>query len=651
MYLEYVEKLDKDSFYDAELYRELMDIEDELQRTNLSMKLKEVAKKSGVPIKDFDAQYRAAQKSFQKAKKDELMAYSEKAGEMITDFSLLDTNEQLRCGDWVADDFGVRVHTDKALLYACPHPIFPTRILRNVETGKYKIEIVFKVRGKVRRVLVNREIISTPTKILKLADDSVQVTSITAPLLVKYLADLEAMNPEIITEYSSTSRLGWIEDTDENGEKVKCFLPYQKDIIFDNELNIKSLFESITEHGSREKWYKHIKEIRARKQTEFLINFAASFASVLVDPCVALPFIVCLWGGTGLGKTVTLKTCVSVWADPSEGKYIADAKGTITAMEMRLNTLNSLPLAMDDMAQIQHQYDGDFSELIYRWCAGKGKDRSNKELGLNKLTSWRNCILTNGERPLVDESTQGGAVNRVIEIDGSGKHLFDAKEGGRTTKIVESNYGFAGREFIELIGRLGADELSKIKERYYEEIKKCAEQQGVEKEDKQILPMAIILTADELMEMYLFQDGIRIDIPYAIRFLKDKGFVSEEKRAYEYLMGVVAANKFHFYDDDEIDDKHTERWGRDYGKNTIAILGNVFDAIMKKGGFQGKAFLSWARNNNLIEVAKDSNKKLVKFCDEPVRSVVIRTDYFSAENDGFEGFDELVELAKDLPFK
>lgn len=651
MYLEYVEKLDRDSFYDPELYRELMDIEDELEQTNLAFKLRDIAKRNNVPLKDFDAQYRAARTSYKRAKKNELMSIRQKAGECITDFSLLDTNEQLRCGDWVADDSGVWIHTETAFLCACPHPIFPTRILRNVETGKYKIEIVFKVRGKVRKVLVNRETISTPTKILKLADDSVQVTSVSAPLLVKYLADLEAMNPEIITEYSSTSRLGWIEDIDENGEKVKCFLPYQKEIIFDNELNIKSLFESITEHGSRDKWYKHMKEIRARRQQEFLISFAASFASVLVDPCVALPFIVCLWGGTGLGKTVTLKICVSIWADPGEGKYIADAKGTITAMEMRLNTLNSLPLAMDDMAQIQHQYDGDFSELIYRWCAGKGKDRSNKELGLNKLTSWRNCILTNGERPLVDESTQGGAVNRVIEIDGSGKHLFDVKTGGKASKIVEENYGFAGKEFVELIEKIGFDEICKIKDRYYDEIKKCAEKQGIEKEDKQILPMSIIMTADELTEQYLFQDGVRINIQDALIYLKDKGYVSEEKRAYEYLMGTIAANRYHFYDECT-DENHYERWGKDIEKNQIAIIGSIFDSIMKKGGFQGKAFLSWASNNNLLVLDGDGNKKkLVKYEGTPIRSVVIKTDYLAGKPNEMEGFDELVELAKDLPFE
>ena len=245
------------------------------------------------------------------------------------------------------------------------------------------------------------------------------------------MSDIESLNPELVREYTSTSRLGWIEYRDPDNNIVKKFLPYQQEVVFDNELNMKTLFDSITCNGDKKTWYDLIKAERARNKPELNVNLAASFASVLVEPCGALPFIVSLWGGTGIGKSVILKICTSVWADPGEGKYITDAKATSTAMEIRLNILNSLPMTLDDMAQVNRQYDEDFSELIYRWCAGKGRDRSNKELGLNKLTSWRNCTLTNGERSLVDESTQGGAVNRVIDIEASGEEIYNGKSGNK----------------------------------------------------------------------------------------------------------------------------------------------------------------------------------------------------------------------------
>ena len=43
---------------------------------------------------------------------------------------------------------------------------------------------------------------------------------------------------------------------------------------------------------------------------------AASFASVVLEPCGLLPFFLHAWGGTETGKTVGLMIAASVWACP-----------------------------------------------------------------------------------------------------------------------------------------------------------------------------------------------------------------------------------------------------------------------------------------------------------------------------------------------
>lgn len=645
MYIENVSKLDKDSFRNRELYEELLQIESDLDREMIANNVRRQAKELGI-VTEFDNIWRAALKEEAKFKKLELSNTDTIFSESITDFSALDTANQFKCGEWIADDSGVRIRTDRGgMTIVCPHPIYPTRVLRNSETGKYKVEIEFFVRGQKRNIFVNRETLASPSKILALANDSVQVTALTAPYLVKYLADLESLNPDLIKEYTSTSRLGWIDYKNQEGMITKQFLPYQKEVIFDNELGMKSLFDSITEEGSREKWYSLIKEIRAKKQPEVLINLAASFASVLVEPCGALPFIVSLWGGTGIGKSVILKICTSIWADPGEGKYITDAKATNTAMEIRLNILNSLPMTLDDMAQVKNQYDEDFSELIYRWCAGKGRDRSNKELGLNKLTSWRNCTITNGERSLVDESTQGGAVNRVIDIEASGEVLFNGKTGNKVCKCIEKNYGYAGREFIDLITKIGSDKLNEAYQVQYDRIKQAAVEQGTEKEEKQIVPMALILTADYLTEKYLFEDGITLDIYNCTGYLKNKNEVSEHERAYEYLMNTIMANSFRFADNSESGVGDIEQWGFWKDSNTVVINGNQFDLILAKGNFQSRAFLSWCKKKKVIECdTKGQCKKVIKYKGKSIRAVILKSDY-GAENADFMGVDDM-----ELPF-
>lgn len=651
MYIDYPEQLTPDILQARDLYDELLGIESELDRQITANKIRQAAKNLG-QVKTFDTNYRMAQREYARYAKQSLASTNSYMGANQTDFSLRDADGQFNCGDWVCDDDGIRIQTDKGLQIVCPHPIYIDKILKNAETGHYKAEIVYKIRGRVQSVYASREVIATPSKILQLANDGIQVTSLTAPWLVKYLADLESLNPDMIAERISTSRLGWVDSVDVEGNRIKQFLPYQANVIFDNELNVKSLFDSIKTHGSREKWYKLIREIRAKKQPEVLINMAASFASVLVEPCGALPFIVSLWGGTGIGKSVILKICTSIWADPGEGKYITDAKATSTAMEMRLNILNSLPMTLDDMAQVKNQYDEDFSELIYRWCAGKGRDRSNKELGLNKLTSWRNCTITNGERSLVDESTQGGAINRVIDIEASGEALFDGRSGNKTVKIIEENYGFAGDEFIFQISGMGFDAINQIYNEYYEKIKEAAAKQGVEKEDKQVVPMALILAADYLSEKYLFMDGVRIDIDQAIGYLRNKGEVSEDNNAYNYLMDIVVANMFHFEDSEtgSEDKDRVERWGFWKDEDTIVIIGDRFNKIMREGGFQAKSFLSWAKRKGLIECdPKGLTKKVVKFMGKAIRAVVIKTNYDTEEAAIIGALADSIE--EELPFK
>ena len=642
MLIENVKNLDKDSFQERDLYDEIMAIEDELARQAICNKVRDRAKDVGCSSV-FDKTLAAANKEFKKREKQAIANSNCYSGESITSFTMHgDVVIELNCGEWVADDEGVRIHTDKGLVVVCPHPIYISRILKNAETGKYKAELTYKINGKIHTIYVPKETIASSSKILQLANDGIQIIDRFAPMLVQYLADLESMNE--IEHKISTSRLGWVDSVDTAGNPCKQFLPYQANVIFDNELNIKSLFDSIRCNGSRDSWYKLIKEIRAKRQPEVLLNMAASFASVLVEPCGTLPFIVSLWGGTGIGKSVILKICTSIWADPSEGKYITDAKATNTAMEMRLNVLNSLPMTLDDMAQVKNQYDDDFSELIYRWCAGKGRDRSNKELGLNKLTSWRNCTITNGERSLVDESTQGGAINRVIDIESSGNILFNAKEGGRTIKIIEKNYGFAGEDFIKEVCAIGFDKITATYTEFYEKLKTAAADAGVEKEEKQIVPMALMLTADHYAEEWLFKDSVTIDIKTALSYLRNKGDVSEEGRAYEYLMDIIAANPSRFDYDIE---STSEQWGFWIKEDAlIAINGTIFERIMRQGGFQGKAFLSWAKRNDLIECDGNNNpKKVVRAYGKTLRAVVINTTWKRDQD------EDLERITAEIPFK
>ncbi len=626
MYLENVKDLDEESILLDEVFAELFKIEDEATRMRKYFELENKATRLKVAVR-FRKLYNVYLKQYKKFQKDHQII-----SEASYSIEVPEKKQTLESGCWQIDENGIFTISEKGKEYACPHLIIPMGILKDAASGLCKEMIGFSVRGVWSEINVPREMIASSSKIVGLATYGVQVTSENARYLVKYLNDIESINKDIITDHISTGKLGWIGNQ---------FMPYStSEIKFDNDPKLVSLFKSIHEQGNRDKWYDLAKEIRATGRTEVNLYMLASLASVLVEPCGALPFIVSLWGGTGLGKTVALMLATSIWADPSEGAYMSDAKATTTAMEIRLDALNSLPLCIDDMAQIRTQ-DEDFSQFIYRMCAGKGRDRSNQQLGLNPLTRWANCTLTNGERSLVTDLMQGGASNRVIDIELT-ETMF--KEGNKTAKRLRANYGFCGKEFVEVILKLGFPELNKRLETWTDKLKKTAAEMNSEKEDKQIIPLALIMLADEISEEYLFKDGVRLDIVKCLDYLKNKDEISENRRAYEYIRDRIVSDMQKFVPD-ENDEYKNGCWGAWISDNEVAIIPSVFDKIMNEGGFQNKSFLSWADRNKLIVKGEGKNlKKKVSVNGRWIRCVIL------VFNDNSEFIEVTDDMMKDIPF-
>ena len=126
--------------------------------------------------------------------------------------------------------------------------------------------------------------------------------------------------------------------------------------------------------------------------------------------------------------------------------------------------------------------------------------------------------------------------------------------------------------------------------------------------------------------------------------LKNKGEVSEHKRAYQFIKETIATNPARFENDP--DDKF-EAWGIFRPNEQYAtIVGKVFDRIAKEGNFQPKAFLSWAKKQEIIKTDSQGNTKIqtkVNGCN--VRCVVIKMDAEETESVDFTEEDD------DNPFK
>lgn len=622
-------ELTSETILSDEVFEAVFDSGDLINRTRTLMKLTDRATELGVKTK-FEKLVRAYEKTLKEYEKNK----SKQETSNVTDFRDL-KYDNMYCGSWIANDKGIKTYSPiTGEVFACYHPIMPVQILVNAETNKEKIKLAYKKKQTWREIIVDKGVVASANKIVGLAEYGVSVTSENAKYLVRFLNDIENLNTDKIQEQISTSKLGWVKDE---------FMPYSDEILFDNESRFKDAYDSIKQQGSSDEWYSIARQIRRSQRFEPKIYLAGALASVLLEPLNALPFIINIWGDTGKGKTVAIMLAASVWAYPCGNEYITDPKSTVTALELRLDFLNHLPMLIDDIAQVKEKYGGEFAELVYMLCSGKGKDRSNVSLGLNKSTTWKNIIMTNGEHSIVTETMQGGAVNRVIDVEMEEGYIFE--DGNKTVEILKQNYGFAGKEFVDLIQEIGFEDIKDIQQDYLQKIKRAAEEKGIEKEEKQMLPMSILLTADKLATEYLFKDDCYMDFDKCVELLKDKNEVSENERAYDFILSDIAININKFVYDE---DYRGEIWGDKDGDFTY-IITSKFDDMCKRGNFSRKSFISWAKKKDLIQVDKGRNTKSRRIKGQMCKCICI---YTGEENQlkEFVQLDMFPELAKSLPF-
>ena len=517
---------------------------------------------------------------------------------------------ELDCGSWNASDTGI-YGTDKLgfEVVACYHPIMPVQRLVNVDTKVHKVMLAYRLGRRWETVIEDRSVVSDSRSVISLSKYGIMVNSETSKALVRYLADVEQLNYDLIPEVSSVGRLGWIDDYG--------FSPYEENLVFDGEETFRTRFESIQEKGSRQAWLDCVRAVRAGKTPGNVVArivLAASFASVLVKPCNCLPFFVHLWGGSETGKSLSLVLAASVWANPEIGVYIQTFNATEVGKELGAAFCNSLPLIIDEL-QLVKDNRKDFDKMIYQLSEGVGRTRGQKQGGLQKTPTWRNCIITTGEFPIISANSGEGAVNRTIEVDCHDTKLFD--EPKKTATSLYANYGFAGREFVEHLMEDGAQErVQKLQEAMQDALKTG------DTMDKQTASAALILAADRLSEEWIFQDGILLQPEDISKYLVSKEAVNQNARALQYLYDFININQARFTP--EADAHQGEIWG-DLDDDYAYIIRSKFDQILQDEGYNASAFLGWAKNTGNIVCGKDGRPTIVKRINgRPCRLVCLK---------------------------
>lgn len=591
--------------------------------TQLKGEMAECAKQAG--IKNFTALFKAYCDSMkaQSTGNNPLVQSSTQFG-----YEINDTSFELDCGNYICTESGVSIDSPfGGLITVCSHPIMPIKRLVDIDSNEVKIEIAFKrgMNAHWATAIFDKSTLANSRAITALAGYGIAVTSESAKELVKYLDHMESANFDALPVENTTDHLGWVKDYG--------FAPYIENIVYDSAGRFDKEFRSVNTVGSYDKWLKLAKQVRAGGSIPARIMLAASFASVLVSKLDALPFIVHLWGNvSGIGKSVALMLAASVWANPDIGNgYVKQMNATAVGMEQSAAFCCNLPLCLDELQLIQDKKN--FDQMVYMLCEGATKTRGSRNGGLQKGGTWKNCIITTGEMPITSSSSKAGAVNRVIEVECTKPTFENAVEASR---IMKANYGWAGKEFVQ---RLQNDSdamevMRDVQEQFYEEL------QG-KTTDKQTLSASVLLTADYLANLYIFDDGKTLTVDDIAPYLVSKEAANTNKKAYDFLCEWIVQNTNKFRPSKDDESYIGECWGcfeEDvYGNpHTCCIIKSRFDDALTNNGFNPASFLSWAGAEKMIRVDGGHNTKLKRIMkgSAPVRCVFLKLS--KAESDEAE---------------
>lgn len=519
-------------------------------------------------------------------------------------------------------ELGIYLPMQNSSLEICPYPLFVTERYQDIDDGTEKVKIVYKRDNAWREIIVPRNTIANASKIIQLADSATGINSENAKAVVRYLSDIESANRYTIPTKYATARLGWTE---------YGFVPFIDNITFTGAETYAQLYDKFHTKGDFNVWREL--SVTCLKYPLPRIITAAAYASLLLKHIGVNGFCVHIWGESGRGKTVALMLAASVYgdADPKSG-IIRNGKTTSNGIEPVLGFFNDCAVIFDELTTLSQE---QITDMVYKFAQGQGKGRMTKNAGLQKSYTWNNVAILSAEKPLTDNKTMSGAINRVISLYAEGA-VFGDLDMVHIANTLRENYGFGARLFIDALNTV---DVQAIYKKYITEIDDRIEQ-------KQANAAAVILTAYEIAAKHVYGIDNVMTADDLLPFLATKNEVSVSERAYENLMDWIRAN-YVYFDESEI---NQSKWGI-YGQNReiVHIYYTRFIEWCDRNGYQPTAILREWRSKNLIKTrARDELKNNARVKGQ-LYTDMVTVLLKNCQSNFIDGLEE-VDTGGELPF-
>lgn len=520
--------------------------------------------------------------------------------------------------EWIANNdkvYTLEQHGDVSkVVVACMQPVLINRRLKPLDgiDEDRKVELQYQEDNYCwKTLIVNLEELLNANKAVGLSSRGIIITKKNAVAFSEFMASMyhNSLSRDAIPVLYTVKQLGWADNN-------KYFMPFvdSADIIFDRKDVAKSLLVAFKPVGDKKIWYVEYVKLRKTKNMTLKVFTAAMFASPILALLNMDGFAVDIFGTTTTGKTTTMQMAASIWGDcDTKSDLIVSPKSTPTALELRLGVLNNIPLIFDDTAVLKPEEKVAFQSNLMLMANGKSKDRGQKDLSLQESFNWKTIIVFTSEGRIDKDWTTGGSRGRVITLENEEKpEYFDNLD--ELMEFFENNYGHAGRDFVEVLQKIGIDKVKKMYNGFHKILRKAAKQHG--KMSRHAANVAFLVTADRIAEKYLFHDGVKISLEEAIALMSDEKEIDQPSRFYNNLIDTVYQNAGKIEGLTEAKDIKGEYWGiyieddEFNGKTvaTVSFIPKILNQLAKDADMDVKLFITYLKKNHLLKADKGRNQ-------------------------------------------
>jgi putative DNA primase/helicase len=261
--------------------------------------------------------------------------------------------------------------------------------------------------------------------------------------MVRYLSAFEATNDLPVDSVSG--HLGWVGDGFSLGRE---YLGGGRPVAFRGaDDGDERLADALSSAGDFEAWREAVKSILPYPRAA--LGLYASLAAPVLKVLDAPSFVVDFSGSTSTGKTTVLRLAASVWGNPEPGSGILRTwNSTRVYIERASAVLHDLPLILDDTKGVKHP--NLVAQTIYDYTTGQGRGRGCK-VGLGASSSWRGVLIPSGEQKATSFTQDAGQHAHVLALWGSPFGGPNAEVVNGLVRVIRSDYGHAGPQFVRFL--------------------------------------------------------------------------------------------------------------------------------------------------------------------------------------------------------